>query len=169
MNDLVENKVYQSLRTVLAAVAIISLANVFMIKFEVERNLLFSAFLPSWGANHTVYFAPELNGNMAIACGVGVIALLYLCYVLSKKHYGWMMLAFIIYLIDTWVMIWFIDARGYSYAQWALDIAAHVIVLVLLLWAAMIGKNRKKEKPVEAEPEPAEEKTENKIDYIIED
>ena len=80
-----------------------------------------------------------------------------------------MMIAFLIYLIDTWFMIWFIEAGGYSYAEWSLDIIAHVIILVILLRAAVIGKNRAEKKPVEEISRPAEEKTDNKIDYYVDD
>ena len=169
MSELSENKVYQSLRTVVAAVAGISLVNVFLIKMEIERNVLFSAFLPTLGANHTVYFAPELNQNRAIAGGVMLIVALFICYLLAEKRWGWMMVAFLIYLIDTWFMIWFIDVRGYSYANWSLDIIAHVIILALMLWAVVIGKNRSQKKPVEEISKPAEEKPDNKIDYYVDD
>lgn len=169
MSELSENRVYQSLRTVLAAVAGISLANVFLIKMEIERNLLFSAFLPALGANRTVYFAPEFNQNRAIIGGVMLIGALFTCYVLSNKRWVWMMIAFLIYLIDTWFMIWFIEVGGYSYAEWSLDIIAHVIILAILLRAAVIGKNRAEKKPVEEISRPAEEKTDNKIDYYVDD
>ena len=169
MNELSENKVYQSLRTVVAAVAGISLINVFLIKMEIERNLLFSAFLPVWGANYGIYFAPEVNRNRIIAGGVLLIGVLYMCYLLAGKRPGWMMFAALLYLIDTWIMIWFIETRGYSYTSWGLDIVSHIIVLVLMVRAGVIGRNRIKKKPAEVISEPVEEKPENKVDYYVDD
>ena len=169
MNELSENKVYQSLRTVVAAVAGISLINVFLIKMEIERNLLFSAFLPVWGANYGIYFAPEVNRNRIIAGGVLLIGVFYMCYLLAGKRPGWMMFAAFLYLIDTWIMIWFIETRGYSYTSWGLDIVSHIIVLVLMVRAGVIGRNRIKKKPAEVISEPVEEKPENKVDYYVDD
>ena len=169
MEELLKNKTYQSLRTIPAAIAVISLRNVFMIKMEFERSLLFSAFLPVLGANYTVYVSEGTNQNLAIGAGVMLILLFYLCYVFSRKNWKWMMVAFIRYLIDTWFLIYFVEVRELGYNTWAFDIITHVGVLALLLWAAMLGQNALKKKPAVQEEQPADKDLENTMDYIIED
>ena len=169
MEDLLKNKKYQNLRTIPAAIAVISLRNVFMIKMEYERSLLFSAFLPVLGANYSVYISEGTNQNLAMAAGVGLILLFYLCYVFSRKNWKWMMVAFARYLIDTWFLIYFVDVRGLGYNVWAFDIITHVGVLALLLYTAMLGQNGEKKKPEVQEEQPAEKELDNKMDYIIED
>lgn len=169
MEELLKNKTYQNLRTIPAAIAVISLRNVFMIKMEFERSLLFSAFLPVLGANYTVYVSRGENQNLAIGAGVMLILLFYICYVFSRKNWKWMMVAFLRYLVDTWFLIYFVEVRGLGYSTWAFDIITHVGVLALLLWAAILGQNAVKKKPEVQDEQPADKDLENKMDYIIDD
>ena len=140
MNRLVENRTYQNLRTIIAAVAGISLINIGLIYFRIEKNLAFSAFVPTWVVNYSVYLAEESQKNLYIAVfGVLIIRLYMFCYVMSKKRAFWFKVAFIMYLIDTWLMTYFIEMKGFSYSNWVFDIISHIFVLIIMVWAIVIA------------------------------
>lgn len=164
MNRLVENRTYQNLRTIIAAVAGISLINIGLIYFRIEKNLAFSAFVPSWGVNYSVYLAEESQKNLYIAVfGVLVIRLYIFCYVMSKKRAFWFTAAFFMYLVDTWLMTYFIEIKGFSYSNWVFDIVSHIFVLIIMVWAIVIARRIKDD---EADKE---KKAKPEMDFLIDD
>ncbi|MBR2546130.1 MAG: hypothetical protein IKE93_08205 [Erysipelotrichaceae bacterium] len=164
MNRLLENRTYQNLRTIIAAVAGLSLINIILIYFRIERNLAFSAFVPSWGMNYSVYLADESQKNLYIAVfGVGIIGLYVLCYVMSKKKAFWFMAALLMYLTDTWLMTYFIEQKGFSYSNWTFDIISHVFVLIIMTWAVVVAIRIKDDEAIK------EMKTQPVMDFMLDD
>lgn len=178
MNRLLENKTYQNLRTIIAAVAGISLINICLIWFRIERNLAFSAFVPSWGANYSVYLADEAHRNLFIGVfGIRIILRYVFCFLMSRKRAFWFTTAFFMYLIDTWLMIYFIEMKGFDYYNWVFDIISHVFVLVIMAWGIVIAKRikddetckEKKAVPVMDFMLDGDEENDNNDFYMIDD
>jgi len=173
MKRLTENRIYQSICTVMAAVSLVSLVNVILIMFRVERNIAFSLFIPSWGANYSTYFAPENEKDLVlgIVC-FGMIAMYYLCYVKAKENYQWLILNLILQLSDTAALVYFVRLMDYDVTRWLIDIVSHGIVILLMIWALYIGIKTAKENRLAEESANLSDKKDdpNKVmDYIIED
>ena len=43
------------------------------------------------------------------------------------------------YLIDTWLMTYFIEIKGFNYSNWVFDIMSHIFVLIIMVWAIVIA------------------------------
>lgn len=101
--------------------------------------LLFSATVP--------YFAVLLASMAEItAVGIGValfiLVLYFICWIFSKKHYGWMIAALVLFAIDTLLMavsyILIADATG------ILDVVIHIWVFYYLIIGVKYGIKLKK-------------------------
>ena len=164
MNRLSENKTYQNLRTIIAAVAGLSRINVILIKYEIEKNLAFSAFVPTWGANYSVYLADESQKSAYMGVfGILIILMYVFCYLMSKKSGFWFETAFYMYLVDTWLMVYFIEQKGFDYSNWTFDLISHGFVLLIMAWAIVIAR-REKDKQLSEE-----NKSAPVMEYLIDD
>ncbi len=128
---------YETARKNLLLMLILTVVNLMLLAFGSGTMLLFSATVP--------YMA----GVFALTCGytvlfvvcVGIAAisiLLYLlCWIFSKKHYGWMIGALILFIFDTLTMVGMYlligDISGF------LDALIHIWVLYYLVIGVKYG------------------------------
>lgn len=70
-----------------------------------------------------------------------ITALYLVCFILCKKHYAFMLAAFVMHLCDTVLVIYRFISADYS---GILDVALHVVALVFLLLGTIAGYQLKK-------------------------
>lgn len=130
---------YKIARSNLLLMLVLTTINIALMYFESNTYLLFSATVPMFLA--VLGFAWEAYGVILI---VGVILLLYLlCWIFSKRHYAWMIIAAILFTIDTiFMLIIYLEAFD---ASVILDILIHAWVMYYLILGIVSGVKLKKE------------------------
>ena len=130
---------YKIARSNLLLMLVLTTINIVLMYFESDTYLLFSATVPTFLA--IFGFAWEAYGLIVI---VGVILLLYLlCWIFSKRHYAWMIVAAVLFAIDTIVMVYFYI--GAFDASMILDFVIHAWVMYYLILGIVSGIKLKKE------------------------
>ena len=99
----------------------------------------------------------DLRGEVIyLVLGIGLALLILIpylvCWMLSKKRRSWLIVAFVLFLIDTIMLA--VDALSYMEAGYLLDIAFHIWLLVSLFLGIRAGKKALAE---EAAPAVAED------------
>lgn len=136
---------YDMSRGNLLLMLILTAVNIVLLFFDSSAMLLFSATVPYL----VVLFGITLEETAAIvfACSIAaVIIIVYLsAWIFSKKKYGFMVLALVMFLIDTAFMmgifLWSGDFSG------ILDVLIHAWVLYYLIIGVKNGRKLKKLPP----------------------
>ena len=121
---------YATARANLLIMLVLTLLNIVLLFLDANIMLLFSATVPyyvaafGFGAPLNIFLIPCL-----ILAGICLLAY-FICWVLSKNHYGWMIAALVLFGIDTLVLVsvslLVLDFSG------IIDIAFHAWVLYYL-------------------------------------
>jgi hypothetical protein len=134
-------QIFKSARTNLLLVVILTVVNIAMLIAGSETFMLFSASIPYYA----VCF-PAIMGSFElflVGCVVAIvmIVLYFLCWLLSKKRHGWLVVALVMFIIDTIALIGFYilaeEVSGF------LDLAIHIYVLVSLFRGISAAKKLK--------------------------
>lgn len=152
-NQTLEQK-YQGARMNLLLMLILTVVNIVLFFTGAETMLLFSATIPFYAVAFGSVFMPAGIGiALYVLAGLVVIAY-FLCWLLSKKRYGWVIVALVMFAIDTLALvglsIWIGDFSG------ILDALIHALVLYYLIVGVSSGC-KLKNMPVEEEEAPVEE------------
>ncbi len=146
-NNLPETR-FKNARISLLLVLICSLVNIFLITFA-DYYFLFSSYITSVVTATGAIFYIE-SGNNAIfliaTILVSVITLLpYLfCYIFGKKRNGWLIVALVLFAIDTAILLIFtIEALAVGEITGIMDIVFHIYVLVSLAQGVSAGAKLK--------------------------
>ncbi len=150
---------YNKARSNLLLMIVLTAVNIVLLIAGSDSMLLFSASIPYFAVAFPVILEmPEL---MMAGVIVAVISLLLylLCWIFSKKRSGWMVVALVLFILDTVAMAFF-----YILAEEVgglLDVIFHVWVLVYLIQGIISGAKLKKLPPEEetVPEEPAEGET----------
>ncbi len=135
-------KQYSTARGNLLLMLILTVVNVVLFVVGTDTMLLFSATVPYY----SIIFGLVDQTGILLLPGI-VIAVLslgayFLCWLLSKKNHGWMILALALFIIDTVCLvalyIWAEDFSG------ILDFAIHVWVLFYLIVGVRTGAQLKR-------------------------
>ena len=135
-------KQYAMARANLLLMIVLTLANVVLFVVGTDTMLLFSATVPYY----SVIFGLIDQTGVLLLPGI-VIAVLslgayFLCWLLSKKNHGWMILALALFIIDTVCLvalcIWAEDFSG------ILDFVIHIWVLFYLFVGVRTGTQLKR-------------------------
>ena len=130
-------RLYSVARSNLLLMMVLTLANIVLFAVGTDTMLLFSATVPYY----SVVFGLIDPTGVLLVPGI-VIAVLslgafFISWLLSKKNYGWMILALALFIIDTICMvglyIWAEDFSG------ILDFAIHIWVLYYLVVGVKTG------------------------------
>lgn len=141
---------YSTARANLLLMSILTVINTVLLLAGSSYMLLFSATVPYL----SVAFGLAFDGGLLyafIAVAVINIALYLASWQLSKKNYGWMILALVLFILDTIIM-------GGMYllveeASGILDVLIHAWVLYYLIIGVKYGKKLKNMPEDEPEPE----------------
>ena len=137
---------YNTARSNLLIVIIFTVVNIAMILLNTDVMMLFSATIPYFSVAIGYYSGESVL--YAIGIGIAVATLLgyFLCWFLSKKHYGWMIAALVFFIIDTLAL-----AGIYLFAQdfsGIVDALNHISILFYLV-TGVINGNRLAKMPEE--------------------
>lgn len=149
---------YETARRNLLSMILLSVVNVVMLFFGSTTMMLCSATVPYYVA--LVGYVLGIRTFMIIGAVIAAfIILVYLmCWMFSKKHYGWMVAALVMFVLDTLFL-------GYLYIfvigdfSGILDVVIHVFVLYYLVIGVINGKRLKTLPP--DRPETQSENAEN--------
>lgn len=156
----IAEKKYSDARNNLILMIAFTLINLVLLVVGSESMLLFSASVPYFTV--IIGIGSEIQEIlMACVAIAAVILILYLlCWIFSKKHYGWMIVALILFIIDSICMcalyIFAEDISG------IFDVIIHIWVLYYLIIGVKYGIQLKK-MPEEAIEEISREEKDNKI------
>ncbi|MBQ6717944.1 MAG: hypothetical protein IJN22_03505 [Clostridia bacterium] len=135
-------------RSNLLLMIILTVVNIVLLAVGADTMLLFSATVPYYVAAFGIFseISQLIVAGLAIAA---VILVLYLiCWIFSKKHYGWMIAALVLFILDSIAMIglyiWAEDFSG------ILDLVIHIWVLYYLIIGVRFGYKLKNIPPEEA-------------------
>lgn len=133
---------YASARSSLLTMMLFTVVNIVMGALGSYTYFVFS----DYAAYMLALFGREfydLRGEVIyLALGIGLALVILVPYllswVLSKKRRGWLIVAFVLFLIDTIMLV--VDAIGYMEVGYLLDIAFHIWLLVSLFLGIRAGK-----------------------------
>ncbi len=136
----------------------LTVVNIILLATGADTMLLFSATVPYYVAAFGIFseISQLIVAGLVIAA---VILVLYLlCWIFSKKHYGWMIAALVFFILDSIAMIGlYILAEDFS---GILDLVIHIWVLYYLIIGVRYGYKLKNIPPEEVvEYEQAEQQT----------
>lgn len=133
---------YNSARGNLILMIVLTIVNVFLLFFGSDAFLLFSATVPYFSAATGMYAMTEVGVSsafIAVCFGFAAVSIIayVLCWILSKKHYGWMIAALVMFIVDTGAMaLMYLTAQDVS---GILDVLIHAWVLYYLISGTVNG------------------------------
>lgn len=132
---------YRTARNNLLLMLILTIINIILYVVGSDTMMLFSATVPYFGI-----IIGSVSGNQAFLifciCIAAAILITYLlCWILSKDHYGWMIVALVLFIIDTLAMIGLYMMAGEI--SGILDVVIHAWVLYYLIIGVRYGKQLK--------------------------
>lgn len=138
---------YNIARNNLILMIALTILNVVVLILGSETMMLFSATVPYFAVGIGFYSEIPFLFGVGIAIAVVILIVYFLCWIFSKKHYGWMIAALVLFSLDTLAMIGMYlsihDASG------ILDVVIHAFVLYYLIVGVRYGVQLKN-MPVEA-------------------
>ena len=142
---------YNTARINLLLMVGLTALNVVMAFVGSDSMMLFSAIVPYIASVWATMpeFAPVMVPLIAIT--VISLAAYFICWIFSKKHFGFMIAALVLFVIDTLALVGFYIFAGE--VSGILDIAIHAWVLYYLIIGVINGAKLKK-LPEEIEVEP---------------
>lgn len=133
---------YKIARQNLLLMIILTVLNVVVLAAGSNIMMLFSATIPYLAVAMGLAVSDSILMLICICIAVVAIAVYLLCWLLSKKHYGWMLAAMVLFIIDTVVMIgMYLIAQDFS---GIFDILIHAWVLYYLIVGVRYGGRLKK-------------------------
>lgn len=129
MNGVVARSRYRTARVDLLLLIILTVVNIALLLGGAETIMLFSAFMPYCVVAIAFYNGPSwfLQGSLIFAAVL--LAAYLLCWIFSKRHYGWMIGALVLFAVDTLAVV------IYYWGMWSygiIDLLIHLAVLYYL-------------------------------------
>lgn len=140
---------YNASRSNLLLMIILTVVNIVLLFAQSDSMLLFSASIPYYAVIFGVLLEEEALLVMGCTVAAVLLILYFLCWLLSKKKSGWLVLALVLFIIDTLGMVGlYLLAEDFS---GILDALMHVWILYYLVVGVQTGKKLKNmpEEPVQ--------------------
>ncbi len=149
---------YKSARGSLLSMILFSLLNIVLLICGSDTMFLFSATLPYLISVFGVVSEVTPIAVIAVCISLLILSAYLVCWILSKKHYAWMIVALVFFVIDSLVML------GFYLLFWdmsaILDIIIHALLLFYLIMGVVNGVKARRLPPDEiilpADPAPTE-------------
>ena len=135
-------KRYSSARNDLLAMILLTVANIVMMFFGSESMMLFSASIPYFAVGMGYWNYDTQMTVIGVAVAVICVALYLLCWFMSKKKYQWLIVATVLFTVDTAAMLWLYISSG-DISSGVFDIVIHAFVLYYLVVGIITGKKLK--------------------------
>lgn len=150
-------------RNCLIGVIIFSLLNMVMLALDTGTMFLFSASVPYY----LVWFGKCMDngtyngsGDMgslsvtALVIGLVILGVYFLCWILSKKHRGWLIVALVLFCVDTVALLGITFGLMDNPMGNIMDMVFHALVLyILALSVRSVSKLKQMPPPVPVSPE----------------
>ena len=137
---------YNASRANLLLMLAFTVVNIVLFFLDSATMFLFSATVPYVFTMFGYMLSAETADNLFVIIGIAVAAVIIvvylLCWIFSKKRYGWMIAALVLFVIDTLFMAWFYIIAGE--ASGAMDALIHIWVLYYLITGVISGYKLKK-------------------------
>ena len=145
--EMIQQK-YKTARNNLLLMLILTVINIILYLVGSDTMMLFSATVPYFGVIIGSVSGSQIFFIFCACIAVAILILYLLCWILSKDHYGWMIVALVLFIIDTLAMIGMY--LGMGEISGILDVVIHVWVLYYLIIGVKYGKQIKNllEEPV---------------------
>lgn len=135
-------KKYSNARSNLLLMIGLTLVNIILLLVGSDTMMLFSATVPYFVA--AIGVGTEITELLIIfvAIAIAILIIYLLCWIFSKKHYGWMIVALVLFIIDSICMCGlYISIQDFS---GILDVLIHIWVLYYLIIGVKSGAQLKK-------------------------
>ena len=152
---------YQRGRNNLLSALLVSVVNIILGAVEATFYFPFCAWLPYQFGYLGILQLMEFDAlplvSQRLTLGyllIAVVALvvLLLCWIFSRKHFGWLITAFVLFSLDLGVLVW--SSVSFQLPELLLDIFFHIWILVILFLGLRAGiRARKMPSHISAEPE----------------
>lgn len=131
---------YRFGRNCLITIVVFTTINVVMALFDVGYSLLFTAFVPQIAVIFAKYYFSGFDIILVISLfSLVPIALLLICFVLSYKDWKWMLVSFIIMVVDALALIAY-SVAGYFDFSLVINYGFEICILYCLIRATLAGK-----------------------------
>ena len=138
--EMVQQK-YKTARNNLLLMLILTVVNIVLYVTGSDTMMLFSATVPYFGIIIGSVSGSQAFLTFCICIAAAILILYLLCWILSKDYYGWMIVALVLFIIDTLAMIGMY--LGLGEISGILDVVIHVWVLYYLIIGVKYGKQLK--------------------------
>ncbi len=135
-------KRYAAARADLLIMTVLTILNIVTMFFGNESMMLFSASIPYFAVGSGYWYNDKELLIFGIIIAVISISLYLLCWILSKKRYQWLIVATVLFAIDSAYMLWLYFSAG-ELASGVFDIVIHALVLYYLIAGIITGKKLK--------------------------
>lgn len=140
IREIAEQK-FNTARSNLLLMIILTLINLVLLILGSDTMMLFSATVPYWIALIGFVSGDGMLLTIGIAVAVILLGIYFACWFFCKKHYGWMIVALVLFIIDTICLAGLSLLIG-DVSGW-LDIIMHIWVLYYLVIGVKYGRNLK--------------------------
>lgn len=96
---------YTVARQNLLLMIILTVVNLILLVFDSSVMMLFSATVPYYAVAVGIVSQSSVVLMVCICLTAVVLATYILCWVMSKKHYGWMIAALVLFVVDTMALV----------------------------------------------------------------
>lgn len=140
---------FRTARVDLLIVIIFTVFNIAMIFAENQSVMLFSAVVPYY-AVALAYSADLAYGGLtwliqgSLILAAIILALYFMCWLLSKKHYGWMIAAAVLFGVDTLAVLFLYGVVLGNLLAGIMDILLHGLLMYYVIMGAVSGYRLKR-------------------------
>lgn len=146
---------YNNARRNLLVMILLTLVNLVLPAVGSGTMLLFSATVPYLAVAFGVAFEDPVLLAIAVIIAAVILIVYFLCWLFSKKHFGWMIAALVFFALDTLSLVGFYLLAGDF--SGILDLIIHILVLYRLIVGVRSGAQLRKLPDEEPSYEGAEE------------
>ena len=133
-------EVFRKSRNSLGTIVVLTIVNVVLGFFEAEVSFPFSAIFPSlvtiMGKAFATEYGLELFTVIGIALAIVSILLYAGCWFFAKKHRGFLVIAFVLFILDTALLLLLVVLEGVSEG---FSIVLEIVFHVWALWSLFTG------------------------------
>ena len=130
-------EIYNGARKNLLLMILLTVVNMVLLVLDAQVMMLFSATLPYVAVAIGMAGYSSTALTLSVVFAIVIIGLYLLCWWLSKKHYGWMFFAFVLFVLDTVALVAIYVSSGEI--SGILDTIMHVWILFYLLSGCIHG------------------------------
>ena len=135
-------KRYSSARADLLIMIVLTVVNIVLMFFGSETMMLFSASIPYIAVGMGYWNADNEMLIFGIIVAIVSLLLYFLCWLMSKKKYQWLIVAAVLFVIDSAATIWLYASSG-EISSGIFDMVIHALVLYYLVVGIITGKKLK--------------------------